>query len=206
MRARRLYLAGAATAALLGWTGVSSVAQEDVAPPAEVQGIVSCGGYFQDGHTSNVILGPVGEGSLVRRETRGSLSRIDVDEMNDPRLSGTWTVYQSWNEYVWPGVALEQGMSPAVFTSTMRIVDDLGAWQASDVSAYVPGVLEPSDSPAWEPLVLTGDGAYEGLIGAMWVRQRNVDCNCWAVEDPCTWDVRGFVLEDELPPLPEVPA
>jgi hypothetical protein len=207
MRTLRLTLV--VTIAVVMVAGVSRVAagQDDaVTPPTEMSGVLSCGSYYLDGASRNVVLGPVDDGNLVRRETRGSLTRLDVDEMSDVRLAGEWTVYESWDEYIYPGVALDGPYPLSLVATTLRMVDDEGAWEGSDHGVHLPGVRDMTDPPVWEPMVLSGEGAYEGLIAAQWSRLLDRDCDCWAVADPCTWEVRGYIIDGRLPPLPDVPA
>lgn len=195
MRTLRLSLVGIVTLSLVGGFALTTLAQatsdEAVRAPTEFSGWMDCPYYWHDGKVTNVVLGPVGEGNLVRRETRGQFWRDSMDEMSDPRFSGTVWAYFEMDEYVYPGADTEN--HPEFVTGVMRIQNDAGAWQGPFGGAYWPA--GPFQEPAWYPQRLTGEGAYEGLT-AVW--------GMLFAEDPCGWDIEGIVFEGEMPAPPVV--
>jgi hypothetical protein len=196
-------LVAAIILALAGIFVISVVAQADddrpVQSPTEFNGRLSCSDDWQEGTISDIVLGPMGEGDLVRREIRGGFFRPKVDEMSDPRFAGKYTAYLDSDEYIYPGVDLEE--HPVLMTGVLRIEDDEGAWQGFAPDAYVP------DAPltTWGLLTLTGEGAYEGLSAVQWMNLVDDACSCVDPSaDPCAWDVQGLVFEGEMPPVPTV--
>lgn len=202
MRTLRMTLVGAITLALLSGPSVAVVAQaegdEAVQPPTEFSGRLSCpiATDWQQGSVTDVVLGPMGEGNLVRREARGGFFRPVVEEMSDSRLAGTWTAYLDTDEYIYPGVDVED--HPVLMTGMQRIEDDEGAWQGSAPDAIVP------DAPltTWGLVSLTGEGAYEGLTALQWANLVDDTCSCGNPDNLCEWDIRGLVFEGEMPPVP----
>jgi len=79
-----------------------------------------------------------------------------------------------------------------VAAGTWRIVNEEGAWQGS---------YHNFDTPGGEDVVvtvpLTSEDAYDGLT-AIWEASNFDDDHCW--------DVRGLIIEGELPAYPEPPA
>ena len=205
MRTARLSLVAAVTLALLGGLTVAVVAQaegdEVIQAPTEFSGRLSCpvATDWQDGTVTNVVLGPMGEGNLVRREGRGGFFRPVVEEMSDSRLAGTWTAYLNTDEYIYPGVDMEG--HPVLITGLQRIEDDEGAWQGSSPDAMVPA----APVTTWGLLTLIGEGAYEGLTALQWTNLVDDTCSCGDPDNLCQWDIRGLVFEGEMPPVPAVP-
>jgi len=204
MRTLRVSLVGTVILVLLGSLSVVVFAQaegnEAIQPPAEFSGRLSCpiATDWQQGAVTNVLLGPMGEGNLFRRETRGGFFRPVVEEMSDSRFAGTWTAYLDTDEYVYPG---DMEDHPVLMTGLQRIEDDEGAWQGSAPDAMVP------DAPltTWGLLALTGEGAYEGLTALQWTNLVDDTCSCGNPDNLCEWDIRGLVFEGEMPPVPAVP-
>ncbi len=130
--------------------------------------------------------------------------RVNVDGMSDPRLAGTYTVYTASDEYVYPGVDIEEPLWLEV--DVTRIETDEGAWQGTGGDVNVPGAAEWYSTRG--TTVLTGEGAYEGLT-AVWEEKLVEDeCYCFVSMtglEPCRWDVRGVIFEGEMPPLPARP-
>jgi len=191
MRTLRLSFAGMAILALVGSLPVAVLAQSDgnvdVQPPMQFSGTLTCSDDHQPGLTKPVRLGPYGDGSLIRRETRGSVMRPIVEEMSDPRLDGTYTLYGNTDEYTYPG--MEDGGYPLLATVLVRIENDAGAWQGSGAEPYLPDIPQPE----WAIAVLTGEGAYEGFTAVMG--------NTY-VDEPCGWEVQGLIFQGEMPPVP----
>ncbi|MGD8485309.1 MAG: hypothetical protein PVH07_01605, partial [Chloroflexota bacterium] len=150
-------------------------------------GRLACGDDAERGRLRPVFIGQFDEGSLVRRETRGSVMRPLVDEISDPRLEGTWTIYVNTDEYI--KVLMDSKPYPGLSAITVRIEDDEGAWQGAGVEPHLPGLPQPE----WATLVLLGEGAYDGLVAVL--------VNHY-VDDPCGWEVRGYIVSGGLPPMP----
>ena len=202
MRTLRLSLAGTFMLALLGGLSVAVVAQADddevVQPPTEFTGRFVCCDDFQQGTTKPVLLGPAGEGDLIHREVRGAMMRSTGDEMSDPRFNGTYSMYMAGDEYVYEGARTFD--HPVLITGLVRIENKEGAWQGSGPDAYVPDGPEVT----WGMMVLTGEGAYEGLTAALWSRLVDDQCFPGDPDNPCVHDIRGLVFEGEMPPVPSV--
>jgi hypothetical protein len=192
-------LAGSVILALLGGLGVAVVAQGDadaaLEPPTQFSGRFVCCDDFQQGPIRPVLLGSTGEGDLIRREVRGMM-RSTGDEMSDPRFNGTYSIHMAGDEYVYEGV--DTSDHPMLITGLLRIENDEGAWQGSAPDAYLPDGPEVT----WGMMVLTGEGAYEGLTVAFWSRLVDDQCFPGDPDNPCVHDVRGLVFEGEMPPVP----
>jgi hypothetical protein len=196
MRSLRRILAGVALACLLvGFPGLTLASAPPATvkqPPSEFEGLIGCPFYWRDGHVTNVVLGTIDGGNLVRRETRGAFWRETVEGMSDTRFDGTIWTYFDTDEYVYyPDADIED--HPAFITGLMRVENPGGAWQGSFQGTYWPA--GPFAEPMWFPVLLTGEGAYEGLTAIL---------GMLFSEDPCGWQVRGFVFEGQMPKLPEV--
>lgn len=208
MRASALALVGTVFAALV--IPLVAAAQSDgdelVPPPTELSGRFTCATYWQEGSKQNVLLGPMGEGNLVRRETRGFMGRYTVDAISDPRFDGVHSHYQDIDEYVGPATMMPDRL--VLVSSVLRIENDEGAWQASDAQFYLPGTWAAEAEPAWEPTVLVDEGAYAGLTALLETRTIDQDCYCWsfAAGEPerCSWELRGVVFAGGMPPIPTV--
>jgi hypothetical protein len=96
--------------------------------------------------------------------------------MSDPRLEGTY--YYS---------AAERGGS---HSATLRMENEEGAWQGSMVTAKLSDGSWTTGSA-----VLVGEGAYEGLV-AIWEHG-------YLFPEACAADVRGLIVEGDVPPAPE---
>jgi S-formylglutathione hydrolase FrmB len=101
--------------------------------------------------------------------------------MSDPRLMGDYFVSVDM-EY--------EGAGAEVWSYTRRIENADGTWQGSTTSANLPGA-GPNTSVT---LVLTGEGAYEGLTALFEETYDNGTCSSV---------VRGLIIEGEPPPPPE---
>jgi hypothetical protein len=74
---------------------------------------------------------------------------------------------------------------------TTRLTNADGSWHSSGYgNVYVNG----DNSTGTD--VLTGEGAYEGLTALM---EMDFD----ELNPYCAWDVHGYIIEGELPPIPE---
>lgn len=100
---------------------------------------------------------------------------------SDPRMEGTLEYCGSEHVY-----GEDREADPLVYTETYRIVNDEGAWQGSGYGAWWgdPGSGETMDTGV--PIILTGEGAYDGLYAAL------AFVDAWA-------DIRGLIFEGPLP-------
>lgn len=191
-----------ALALLMPSTGLAEGDSAEATRPLAVTGGLTCSTYWQAGDVTDVVLGPLDDGNLVRRETRGFLGRYNVDEVSDPRLLGEYTARMNLDEYVGPEPF--SGDHPSIWTSQLRIENEAGAWQGQETAFYLPGTWEPITEPRWDPLVLTGEGDYAGSTALLELRLDDPDCYCWSgVGDAiCSLELRGLILEDVPPPMP----
>jgi hypothetical protein len=86
-------------------------------------------------------------GDLVRRETRGFEGVFNVDEMGDPRLDATFTVYTASDECVYPGVDIGEPLRLEV--GVTRSETDEGAWQGTGLDGVVVPAARERYSHAW---------------------------------------------------------
>jgi hypothetical protein len=179
----------------------SPSAEAIVAVPAEFSGTFACTTDWEGGTTTNVVLGSVEGGNLVRREIRGWTHEFSA-EMSDPRLQGGWIAYRASDEYFWPegdpNVPLT--MAPGV----IHITNDEGSWQMPWGYMTLP---DPVNQAEWEGVgLLTGAGGYDGLTALFTLEPGNwPHCRCpgWTQGGPelCSWAIRGLIVDG---PVPEV--
>jgi hypothetical protein len=100
----------------------------------------------------------------------------------DPRFSGTH--YYSWDADAYTLASGDEG--PLVYAEGLRIENAEGAWQGE-----ASGATLPDGTSATGPVVLKGEGAYEGLTAVL-----------LGIEDSCFIDFRGIVIEFPEPPVP----
>jgi hypothetical protein len=127
---------------------------------------------------------PDGETTLTQR--RGGYTwQSTVSDVSDPRFEGTWYNSADFDEYTSRGEA----ESLILYAETHRVENDEGAWQGSLLDLGLPDAED-----ARGPLVLIGEGAYDGLTAV-------------AVIDfagrPCP-NTRGYIIEGGVP-APPVP-
>ena len=159
-----------------------------------------------DGPVTNNVLGQLGDGNLVRRETRGDLGRFDA-QMSDPRLEGDWTVYTSTDEYFWPGA--DPNLPLILAPGVLQVTNDEGSWQMPWGHFALPGARNVTEMDGvW---YLVGAGAYDGMTAIFRQTSQNWDdCYCWvgkgitAESERCTFEMAGLIIEG-VPPTPEVP-
>jgi hypothetical protein len=122
--------------------------------------------------------------------------------MSDERLLGTYTAGMNMDEYVGPEPFTGDHLS--VWTSRLRIENEAGAWQGQETAFYLAGTWEPVTEPRWHQLVLAGEGDYAGSTALVELRLTDPDCYCWSgVGDaPCSMELRGVILEADVPPMP----
>lgn len=126
-----------------------------------------------------VVSHPDGDMTIERRRGFTWAGTITA---TDPRFSGTH--YYSWDG---DGYTLASGgEGPSAFAEGHRIENAEGAWQGAATGATLPG-----GTTAASPVVLTGEGAYEGLTAVL-----------FGIEDSCFIGFRGIVMEFPDPPVP----
>lgn len=114
-----------------------------------------------------------------RYEIRGHAFRTPVGSMSDPRLDGRWTRTNN----------IDQHAEPSVWTwqATWRVENDQGAWEGVETP-----IVFADGSRSTTTAVLVGEGAYEGLTAVTEFDHEGEG-----------WDLRGIVVEGEIPPPPE---
>jgi hypothetical protein len=147
-----------------------------VAAPESITACVNAGPEVTHG-TDERIEVSLPDGTMVVERRRGYTWRQVLGDVSDPRLDGAW--YQSWDgdAYTLPGG--EPG--PLISAVTLRAENDEGAWQGSSVSIELPDGTATS-----APLVMTGEGAYQGLTAVL-------------AGEGC---FQGYIIEVPAPPLP----
>ena len=100
----------------------------------------------------------------------------------DPRFSGTH--YYSWDADTYTLASGDEG--PIVYAEGLRIENAEGAWRGDATGATLP-----DGTSATGPLVLTGEGAYEGLTAVL----------LWN-DDSCFINFKGIVMEFPDVPVP----
>jgi hypothetical protein len=153
-------------------------------PPVEVTACIMPGPAVHAGTNERVVV-PLSDGEMTIVRERDTTFRQVLYEVSDPRLEGT--LYQAWaaDVYTLPGNEAE---GPVFVTFTDRIENDEGAWQGSSV------ILDfPDGTGTWAPLVMTGEGAYEGLTAIVGFKLEDDECV-----------VRGYIIEGAIP-APPVP-
>lgn len=184
MKGSRSIIGTTVALGLLAGSAVAVVAQEEGAAgvPVEFTGHLECGPEVRRGADTSEVL-QVGDERVVHSSSHGYAWRPIVTAMSDPRLEGTYYGAFEWDEY-----RGSEGTT-RVGAGTWRIENEEGAWQGSLTHAWLSDRPDASASG-----VLTGEGAYDGLI-ALWE-----EVGHW---DACSWDVRGLIVEGGPPAVPE---
>ena len=156
-------------------TDTSQDAVAVVQPPVAFTGRVVCGPAVRTGVDES---SP--EGDLVRLRTRGWAWQPTAT-MSDPRLAGDYYVSYDSDDY-------ESSTVTSVGSGTWRIENEDGAWQGSFTNIKYP------DSTTIVSTALVGEGAYDGLT-ALWESTNIRPLGC-------AWDVRGLILEGDVPVAP----
>jgi hypothetical protein len=175
MRTTRTLATASAVLALLAGTalgvGAQSPAASDLPVPVGFTGQMSFGPQTGSG----------AEGSVDgHTETRGNVFAPSVVHMSDERLVGTVTLTLDVDDYPASGTGEEVSLR----ARTWRIENDEGAWEGPDFILSLPqGSISTTSG------VLTGEGAYEGLLAA------------WQISPAGGgWDVEGFIVRGDTPP------
>jgi hypothetical protein len=119
-------------------------------------------------------------GDMTVRRGRGYMEILEVSDVSDPRLDGTWYHSADYDLYSAPG--------PGIGVETERIENEGGVWQGSHV-----GIGFPDGTDVAGPFVMTGGNDYAGLTA---IYTGNYDD-----EVPCP-NVRGYIVEGSIPPPP----
>jgi hypothetical protein len=182
MKGLRFTVMAVIAVGLLAGPAVGVTAQDEAAPavPVEFTGHIVCGPEVRTGMTDV----PLSETETSVVQNRGWAWQPSAT-MSEPRLVGTYYYAYDGDEYRTEGVT---GV-PSVGSGTWRIENDEGAWQGSHTSA---GFSDGTFSKA--TTILNGEGAYEGWT-VIWEEQHD--------GPTCTWDVRGVIIEGEVPAAPE---
>jgi hypothetical protein len=131
--------------------------------------------------TDEQVVVPHPDGDMTIERQRG-YTWSGTHTATDPRFSGTH--YYSWDGDTY--TLASGGKGPLAYAEGLRIENPEGAWQGEASGATLP------DGTSWTgPLVMTGEGAYEGLTAVL----------LWT-EDRCFLDLRGIVIEFPDPPVP----
>jgi hypothetical protein len=101
-----------------------------------------------------------------------------IEPFSDPRLQGDYYVWNNYDSYV---------DGPEIWATAFSIVTADGAWRG------IPDVFLGDAASGQQ--ILIGEGAYEGLTAI-----------AAATLDGSVWDWHGWIIADDLPPLPEEPA
>jgi hypothetical protein len=77
-----------------------------------------------------------------------------------------------------------------------RIENEAGSWSGQGTSiSHGRGAIPPDEATNLDTIVLTGAGAYAGLMAYLIID---------GTQDPAT--VKGAIVAGEMPPFPELPA
>ena len=182
MRTTRTLATGFAILALLAGTALAVGAQSPAASDTPVA----------VGFTGRISFGPTtasGTKASVdgHTETRGEVFAPTVVHMSDERLVGTVTLTLDLDDYPASGTGEEAGSfrgDPSLRARTWRIENDAGAWEGPDFILSLPDGSTSTTSG-----VLTGKGAYEGLLVAWQVSSADEG-----------WDVVGYIVPGDAPP------
>jgi hypothetical protein len=163
-------------------------------PPAEFTACIEGGPDVHRGTEEQVVV-PVSDGEMAITQSRGFTFRQSLTSESAPRLEGT--LYQAWDqdEYNLPGDEASTGImggrptGVSIVAFTNRIENDEGAWEGSAVM-----LNSPDGTTYVGPMVMTGEGAYEGLTAII------------AFDSDTFWEgdcvVSGYIIEGSIPALP----
>ena len=190
---RRFPIAGIAASGLFAVSADRLAAQDEDAPqpPVEVTACFGPGPAVHRGTREEVVV-PVTDGDMTIMQSRDFTYRESLTSVSDPRLEGT--LYQAVNQddYTLPGDEPSAGISAsrqtglAIGAFTNRIENDEGAWEGSAVQ------LDSPDGTTYvAPLVMTGEGAYEGLTAIVGFVDIWNDCA-----------VTGYIINGSVPAPP----
>jgi hypothetical protein len=182
MRTLRLSLAGMVILALIGGLGGVVVAQDGDEPATTATYVT---GQQTD---AREVAGGTYSGADGIDRNRDAVF-VDTIEWSDPRLPSSMWISENLDMH-----ALGDDREAWAWAGTIRLEDEVGAWTGLE---YGMGEWV-GDGLALRPrvMMLTGEGAYEGLSAML---QRR-----WDPDDPTYHaTVEGYIFEDQLPPMPE---
>ena len=131
--------------------------------------------------TDEQVVVPHPDGDMTIERQRG-YTWTGTHSATDPRFSGTH--YYSWDADSYTLASGDEG--PLVYGEGLRIENADGAWQGKGTGATLP-----DGTMAHGPLLLTGEGTYEGLTAFL-----------VGMEGSCFINWRGIVMEIPEPPVP----
>ena len=151
-----------------------------VVVPGEFTACVPHNSPLRSGTDEQVVV-PHPDGDMTVERRRG-FTWAGTITATDPRFSGTH--YYSFDA---DGYTLASGAEgPLAYAEGHRIENAEGAWQGAATGATLP-----DGTTAASPVVLTGEGAYEGLAAVL-----------FGIENSCYVGLRGLVMEFPEPPVP----
>lgn len=179
------FTAPASTSAGAGSTGASPPSPTGsgdvgVVVPGEFTICIPINSPLRVGTDEQVVV-PHPDGDMTVERQRG-YTWSGTHTATDPRFSGTH--YTSWDADTYTLASGDEG--PLAYAEGLRIENAEGAWQGAGIGATLPG-----GTSAKGPVVLTGEGGYEGLTAVL-----------LGVDDPCFINFRGIVIEFPDPPVP----
>ena len=171
-----------ATAAIVG---VSTTPAEEPVPGAETatRSFVEFSGKTQFGPCYGSELTPEISPGFVRETSDTGHYCVNpiTENFGDPRLAGEFRVWTGGND--------GYGLGPTIWSSRFSMHDDEGAWvQRPNLTLSHADGSGPN-----EVVTMDGRGAYEGLS---LIAEVHLFDMVW------TWD--GYIIEGDLPPIPEV--
>jgi hypothetical protein len=151
-----------------------------VVVPGEFTACVPHNRPLRSGTDEQVVV-PHPDGDMTVERRRG-FTWAGTITATDPRFSGMH--YVSWDGDSYTLASGDEG--PSAFAEGHRIENADGAWQGASIGATLPGGTAEAS-----PVVLTGEGAYEGLTAVL-----------FRSEGSCFIAFRGIVMEFPDPPVP----
>jgi hypothetical protein len=174
-----------ATSEAPGTSPAEAIEESTVAAPVAVTACIDGGPYVGPPGTKEHVDIPSSDHAMTLVRYRGDTFLQPWTEVSDPRLEGTYT--RSWDEdeYFSGGAAFL-----SIVVTTDRIENDEGAWQGTSVW------YRPTDSPhSYAPMVMVGEGAYEGLTAILRGVERYEECA-----------ITGYIIDGTIPAAPVPPS
>ena len=185
MRTVQMSLVGTVVLALLGAMGGAALAQDEPAAIEEV-GRPDEEAPVTATHVTSTPIDHASDDSGVELWTdeRGvehfhGFRAFSTDEWSDPRLPSDSAMVENFDIY-----RTDDG-TQVVGMSAIRLDGPNGSWTGTATSLY-----SLPDGTGSGVMVLTGEGAYEGLFAVL-------------MGDPSGMD--GYIFEGEMPPMPDPP-
>ena len=188
---RSLVLVGSVAIGLWASAGAAAAAQDGAVVPAGFTAGLLCADeaptFAGEGDEEEVAPG------LTVMTLPTPTWSMTIVEPTDPRLAGEATFALNGVTY-WDGPSVGEAADPSladVMVGTLRIQDADGAWEGT---TYLLSLLN-EEQFASDVVVLTGSGAYDGLVAVTEMRQG---------ENICAWDLKGAIVAGGLPEAPAV--